>query len=139
MKNKMKSTIFAMVLCLSLVLSLSACGGGGASGGASMDGKWVISSMTIDGEDYLAMIAEMAGELDDEIDIENMMFCEFTSGDSFKMVMYDEEESGTYKLSGKTLTLTVDGESLTGTMDGNSFTISDDSDGSESRMTFTKK
>ena len=135
MKNNMRSAVLAMVLCLSLVLVLSACG----AGGASMEGKWVITAMTVGGEDYLSMFNELAASMGEESNIGDIMFCEFTKDGSFKMSMYEDEESGTYKLNGNKLTMTVDGEALEGTVNGNSFTITDNSDGEESLMTFTKK
>ena len=140
MRNNMKTTALVLMLCFALALSLTACGdgaSGGASGNVSMEGKWAISAMLIEGEDYLAMMTEMLGVQME--DIEGLIFCEFTEGDEVKMVMDGEEGTGTYKLDGNTLTITLDGEELSATVNGNSFTITDDADGMESSMTFTKK
>ena len=140
MKKLTKATTLVLVLCL--VLSLAACGGGSSSGGraSSMEGKYVISAMMIGDEDYLEMmreLAEMMGE--EELNLEDFMYFEFSGTDAVTLGSDGDTETGTYKLDGNTLTITVDGEAQTATVSGNSFTLEYDEDGMQGSMTFTKK
>ena len=140
MKKLTKATTLVLVLCL--VLSLAACGGGSSSGGrsSSMEGKYVISAMMIGDEDYLEMmreLAEMMGE--EELNLEDFMYFEFSGTDAVTLGSDGDTETGTYKLDGNTLTITIDGEAQTATVNGNSFTLEYDEDGMQGSMTFTKK
>ena len=136
MKRTAKALI-TLALCIGMTLALTACGNGG--GASSMEGKYVISSMMIGDDDYLEQMISMAEAMDEEINPEDVMYFEFSGTDTVIMGSEDETITGTYKLDGKTLTLTADGEEQIATVDGNSFTIEYDEGGMQGALTFTKK
>ena len=127
MKKRVTSIALTVVLCLSLMLTMTACGGTTTD----MAGKWVLTGMSMGGTDYLAMMKE----LDSTFNAEDFMYFEFTADGKATMASQGESESGTYKLDGKNLTITIDGDPQTFTVNGKSFNMEVDG----STMTFTKK
>ena len=124
----MKRTI-KLVLVLVLAISLLAsCGGGGGNDGGgggsdvSLSGKYVLAGMEIDGVDFFAQFME-AGVAPEDIYI-----LEFLSGGKCKMIMYDEEDEGTYAVSGKSVSITIDDDSIVGTIEGDRITLSQEGD-----------
>ena len=136
MKRTAKA-LFTLALCIGMTLALTACSNGGGS--SSMEGKYVISSMMVGEDDYLEQVMSMAEAMEEEINLEDIMYFEFSGADTVIMGSEGETVTGTYKLDGKTLTLTADGEEQIATVDGNSFTIKYDEDGMQGALTFTKK
>ena len=131
MRKTARTTILVLVLCISMVLALTACGGG-----TKMEGKYVISAMKIGDMDYLALLKEMSGS---DVNLEDIMSFEFSGDNKVKGLSDGDEATGTYKLDGKKLTITIDGEDMVGTVDGKSFTVEMEEDGEKMSMTFTKK
>ena len=126
MKKRVTSIALTVVLCLSLMLTMTACGGT-----TDMAGKWVLSGMSMGGEDYLAQLKA----LDSTINAEELMYFDFTADGKVTMTSYGETSSGTYKLDGKNLTITIDGDPQTFTVNGKSFNMEVEG----STMTFSKK
>ena len=111
-----------------------------ASSAVSLEGKYVISAMMIGDEDFLEMMKALATLMGgEEFDLEDMMYFEFSGADTFTVFEDGEEETGTYKLDGKNISITIDDETMTGTVDGSSFTLEQEEDGEMVTMTFTKK
>ena len=120
----MKKTI-AILLALTLCAAmLAACGGG-----KGLSGKYKLTSMTEDGVTVVESgFAEWGFSADE-------FYLEFLDGTKFKMVMIGETHEGTYKLDGKTLSLTVDGDKTEAKIDGSKITLEE----SGSTMIFEKK
>ena len=127
---KKVATLVSLVLLVTILLT--ACG----SGSASMTGKWGLTKMEIDGEDYLAMLKEM----DSSINVQDEMYFEFTADGKVSMAMGADEdlETGTYTLSGNKLTINADGEKIDCVLSGDTFTMSHTEDGSTMSMAYTK-
>jgi len=138
MKKTEKTTILVSVLCITMILALTACGGGGASS-ASMEGRYVISAMMYGDEDFLKLMQDLAEMMETEFDLEDFMYLEFSENGTVTIGTEGDEEAGTYKLDGKTITITLGEESMSGTIDGDSFTIEQEEDDELTTMTFTKK
>lgn len=117
----MKKTMKMVGMSLLFLILLTAC----SSGSTSLEGKWGLSKMEVDGVNALSALdtaEEITGE---KINLEDIMYYEFTKDGKYMMVMtrMDQKEEGTYKLRGKKITLTSDGEDIEGTVDGNTLTI----------------
>ena len=140
MKKPVMTNVFVLILCIIMVLTLTACGSGSPAT-PKMEGKYVISSMMYGDEDFLEMMRGLALMLGEgEFDLEEFMYFEFSGTDTVTIGAEDEVETGTYKIDGNTIAITIDGETMTGTVDGDSFTIEEeDEDGVMTTMTFSKK
>ena len=134
----MKNTIKMIGVSFLLLIMMAACAGGST---ASMKGKWVVTKFEMGGQDLISALEEMAEMADQEIDLANMFYCEFTEDGNYKLVMEVDEEvdamEGTYKINGKKISMEYDGEMLEGTLDGNTLTLKDEEE--EISMVFTKK
>ena len=64
-----------------------------------------------------ADIKEMAG--DGWVD----PYIEFLDGEKFKIDYIDDSETGTYKVNGKSIDMTIDGDTVTATIDGKKITL----------------
>ena len=109
----------AITMIAAMMLGLVACGGGSSISGtfkvASVDGKTV--------EDTVKEYTMSAS------DIEDLMVLEFGSGDSVTVKSAGESKTGTYKLDGDKLSITVDNETEDFTYSNNEITM--ESDGSK--------
>ena len=135
----MKKKVLLTVLCLIMVLSFSACGGGGGDKAISMEGKWVISEMMLGDQDYLQMMKDLGESMGEEMDLTTMFYCEFKPDNVFVMTMDTDSAEGTYEIKGDKLTLTVDDEPQVATLDGDTFTIEVEEEGETMTMSFTKQ
>ena len=127
----MKRRILAIVLAaLMLTALLAACGGGDSK----YVGKYTLSKMSIDGEEW--DLAEFAELMDSDLEtIQNMFTVELKSGGKATMNFGDDEpEEVTWKVDGEKITFSAGGESLEAVIKGNVITI--DEDGSV--MEYTK-
>ena len=108
--------ILTVLLAVSLVLALAACGS------SSLSGKYVIADITDDPDgvtfaDLDSMYKE-AGE-----NLEEYMYMEFMESNRFTLVMFGEAEAaGTYTRKGNTLTLTAGSETATAEISGKKVT-----------------
>ena len=112
-----KRTILTLLLVISLLCILTACGSG-----SSLSGKYVIADVIDDPE---GVTFEALEEIYDEMDlnVRDYLYMEFLNGGRFGMVMFDEEEAtGTYTLDGSTLTLISDGGTTTADVSGKKIT-----------------
>ena len=116
--------LLAITMVAAMMLGLVACGGG-----KSISGTFKVSS--VDGKSVEDTIkeAEAAGLTMSASDIEDLMVIEFGSGDSVTVKSAGESKSGTYKLDGETLSITIDNETENFTYSGDE--ISMDADGSK--------
>ena len=114
----------AITMIAAMMLGLVACGGGSSISGtfkvASVDGKTVEDTV----KEY-----EAAGLTMSASDIEDLMVIEFGSGDSVTVKSAGESKTGTYKLDGDKLSITVDNETEDFTYSNNEITM--ESDGSK--------
>ena len=114
----------AITMIAAMMLGLVACGGGSSISGtfkvASVDGKTVEDTV----KEY-----EAAGLTMSASDIEDLMVIEFGSGDSVTVKSAGESKTGTYKLDGDKLSITIDNETEELTYSGDE--ISMESDGSK--------
>ena len=114
----------AITMIAAMMLGLVACGGGSSISGtfkvASVDGKTVEDTV----KEY-----EAAGLTMSASDIEDLMVIEFGSGDSVTVKSAGESKTGTYKLDGDKLSITVENETEDFTYSNNEITM--ESDGSK--------
>ena len=136
MKRKLAISILPFILCVSLLFVFTACGNK-----ITMEGTWGLTAMEINGEDYLATMAELATSMGEEFDPASIMNYEFLKDGTMKMTSYGDEEAetGTYTLNGKELTISSDGESIKGIVEGNTLVIEEIGEDMSGKMTFTKK
>jgi len=131
----MKNTIKVIGISLLLLIIMASCARGLA---ASIKGKWVVTKFEMSGEDLIRTVEEMTNQ---EIDLENMFYCEFTEDGNYKLVMEVDEKvdalEGTYKVNRKKISMEYDGKMLEGTLAGNTLTLKDKEE--EISMVFTKK
>ena len=127
MKKRVMSIALTAVLCLGLMLAMTACGSA-----VEIEGKWVLSKMEADGQDFLAMLAEAYGS---DFNAEEYMYFEFAKDGKVTLVSDGDTESGTYKQADKMLTITLSGTSRETMVNGNTFSLSMDG----MSMTFTKQ
>lgn len=110
--KKRISTVLVLALCAILCVALVGCA---ASGGASAEGKWTLSSVTDpDGN-------EMTGE-----EIATVMgdtYYDLQSGGKLVVGAAGQEVEGTWKQDGSNVTLESNGQSFTATVDGNTMTL----------------
>ena len=125
----MKKSLAVVGIILAVLLSVVAC----SKAPASLEGKYVITAMEMDGKDMLGMFKEMAAGKN----IEDLFYMEFSKDGKFVGVTGGEKQEGTYKVEGKKLIVIVPDskDNLEAIIDGNSFSIID----KESKMTFSKK
>jgi hypothetical protein len=128
-----KATALLLLLMLGLTL-LAGCGGNDTT----LTGKYKLTSMELDGEDFLADLDEYGWEASDLYQLE------FLSGGKCKVMSYGEEESVTFKVSGKTVKLDFgEGDVWDGTIDGDKLNFSQKGDleidgYSSAKMVFVK-
>ena len=141
MKKRVMSIALTAVLCLGLLISLTACG----NGTVSMEGKWIMTEQNLDGEvtsreDFKAQILESYVAAGLEFNAEEFMYFEFKSGGTLTFVRHENPVSGTYTLNGKNLSLVIDGVEQTAILrDGKSFTMAAEKEGSVMSLTFAKQ
>ena len=129
----MKRTTAFVSLCLVAVILLTACGGG--SSVTRLNGRWGLTSMTMDGQDYIAMIEELSPGTK----VADIIYMEFLSDGRVSIAMAGNISTGTYKLANNELTIEVDGEAeFVGEVSGNAFSASRTEGGVTTSMTFTK-
>ena len=122
----MKKTI---ALLLGLILSVSLLAGCGGGGSAAPTGKYFMTAMELEGEDIFALYTEMGLSADN-------LYIELLSGGKCKISMMDETGEGTFKVDGKTITISADGEeAFAGAIEGNKITLEEDGN----KMVFEKK
>ena len=129
-----------LALLLFLIVSISLFAGCGGSGNdPALTGKYTLVAYEQDGEEILTEMVDMLKEFgiaEDNFE----MYLEFQSGGKFKLVSFDEEQKGTFKVNGTTVILSTDGEDLKGKMEGNTIIIEEnDPDNGTTKMTFEKK
>jgi len=133
----MRRTIGLLLVFMLCVTLLAGCGGGGGDNGG-LSGKYVLTSMEMDGEDLSAIYAEMGMSMES-------MYLEFKGGGKCTIAIMDEAGEGTFKVDGKTVTVSADGEELfKGTIEGNKIIVEEEEDPesagySSSKMVFEKK
>ena len=127
----MKKSIALVLMLLLFSTLLVSCGGS-----TSMGGRWELTEMIVDGQDYLALMKELAPDTD----ISAEMYFVFTDDGKMTTAM-GEEVDGTYNVSGSKLSMSAEGESesLEATLKGNTFVIESDEEGMVGTMTYTKK
>jgi len=130
MKRNMKKAI-ALLLVLILVVSiLTACGGNVSGKYTLKEMSWGEEGKLQKWEDIIKELKEDVGEDFDESKVE--FYLEFLKDSKFKMVSSlgseTQTEEGTFKVDGKTITLTnpsadEDNKDLVGTIDGSKITF----------------
>ena len=114
----------AVLLVLILMFSVSLF----AQSGAAPAGKYFLTSMNIEGVEILDAFKELG------LDASSSYF-EIISGGKFRMVMFDEETEGTYRMNGNTIIFTSDDEDVEAKIEGKRITIKDE----DSQMVFERK
>ena len=127
-KTKRLPVSLALALAMALALSVSilaGCGGGGGGGGRggepTLSGTYSLVSLAIEGATYDLdqMTALGLDAASNKID--------FKEDGTYTATLFEDSDSGTYKLSGPTLTM-VDsgGVEMIGAIEGDRITISED-------------
>ena len=135
--KKSVTKIISLALVLVCMLGLVACGGGGSD----VSGTYKLQSVEMAGMSVnLEDLATALGESMDDLKVN----LELKSDGKFSLDLSDLDPTlvmdGTYKASGKTVTLTdEDGESLIATLDGDTLTMTEEADGVTASMSFKKK
>ncbi len=136
MNKTAHSKLLALLLALSLVLGLTACGGGDSESSAA--GSYNLTSITAAGQtlsmDDLKSMADSAG-----IDMDFGL--ELKSDGKYELNMVGpngaETQEGTWEEKDGTVSLTTDGTTISGKLDGGKLTLADES--GTTSMTFEKK
>ena len=100
-------------------------------GGDSLSGKYELKEYSVAGMDLISLLG-----LDGD---DAGTYLEFLSGGKMNAVFFGETDSGTFKVSGSKVTMTVDGDDMTGTISGKKITIEIEEDGETAKMVFEKK
>jgi len=90
--------------------------------GSSVAGKYTLSSMEYEGEDITELFSMMGININD-------VYIELTNEGRFVMdmtAMYEGRTTGTYTVSGSTITLTSGGEDVRAVLQGNNLIIDED-------------
>ena len=113
---KRKRAVAIAGLCLLFVLLLAACGGT-----VSMEGKWGLSSMNVNGSDYLATLQAMGADMS----VRENMYFEFAKDGTVKIgTGFGDPLNGTYKLKGNKLSIVNEqDQTLEAVVEGDSFTV----------------
>lgn len=139
-KSIMKKSVakfISLALVLVCMLGLVACGGGGADvSGTYKLTEVSMSGMSVNLEDLAAGLGKSMDDL--------MVDLELKSDGKFNFDLSDLDPSlkmdGTYKASGKTVTLTTsDDEKIICTLEGDTLTMSEEEGGVTASMVFKKK
>jgi len=130
-----KALAIGLVLLLSISM-LAGCGGGGGSS-SEPSGQYFVTAMEFDGTDMLSMFTEMGENLDG-------YYIEFVSGGNCRWATSGNEQAGTFKMNGSSITITMGGEDITGTFSGNKVTLEQKGDPetegySTAKMVYEKK
>ena len=117
----MKNKLMYVGICLIVLLLVAGCTG--SSGKASLEGRWIVNYMEIDGEyDLVAGLYDMAEEEGEEFDPVTLWYYEFTKNGKVTSVFEENQiAEGTYKLKENKLTLSIDGGTAEATMEEDSF------------------
>lgn len=134
--KKNVAKIISLALVLVCMLGLVACGGGSDVSGTYKLQSVEMAGMAVNLEDLATALGESIEDL--------RVNLELKSDGKFSFDLYDLDPSlvmdGTYKTSGKTVTLTDEnGESMTATLDGDTLTMSEETGGVSASMTFKKQ
>ena len=125
----MKKSLAVVGIILAVLLAVVAY----SKGSTSLEGKYVITAMEMNGKDVLAIFKEMA----ERKNIEDVFDMEFFKDGKFIWVKIDGKQEGTYKIEGNKLLIADGNKNLEAIIDGNSFSIIDEKE--KIKMTFTKK
>jgi len=114
-----RALVIGLVLLLSISM-LAGCSSGGSGSDTALTGKYFIVAMEdAEGNDWFAMFPEMGMSADE-------FYIELKSGGKATFMLGaddgDGPTEGTYKIDGKTITITIDGEDVVGTIEGNKIT-----------------
>lgn len=135
--KKSVAKFISLALVLVCMLGLVACGGGGADvSGTYKLAEVSMSGMSVNLEDLAAGLGKSMDDL--------MVDLELKSDGKFNFDLSDLDPSlkmdGTYKASGKTVTLTTsDDEKIICTLEGDTLTMSEEEGGVTASMVFKKK
>ena len=135
--KKSVAKFISLALVLVCMLGLVACGGGGAD----VSGNYKLTEVSMSGMSVnLEDLATSLGKSMDDL----MVNLELKSDGKFNFDLSDLDPSlkmdGTYKASGKTVTLTTsDDEKIICTLEGDTLTMSEEEGGVTASMVFKKK
>ena len=141
MKKRVMSIALTALLCLGLMLALTACD----DGAVSMEGKWIMTEQNLDGEttsrdEFKAQLAEAYAEAGLEFNSEEFLYFEFKKDGTLTFVRHVDPVSGTYTLTGKDLMMVIDGiEQAALLRDGKTFSMVSELEGSVMSLTFAKQ
>ena len=123
----MKRILTAVLMRATLMILCVGCGKG-----KDVSGTYKLDSMA---GMSVADLQKQYDELGISMNVADMITVEIKSDDTFTMKMDSESYSGTYKLDGDNISLTVDGDTQKGTLKDGTLTIGE---GNE-QMVFKKK
>ncbi|MBQ9234493.1 MAG: DUF4923 family protein [Lachnospiraceae bacterium] len=123
----MKRILTAVLMLATLMILCVGCGKG-----KDVSGTYKLDSMA---GMSVADLQKQYDELGISMNVADMITVEIKSDDTFTMKMDSESYSGTYKLDGDNISLTVDGDTQKGTLKDGTLTIGE---GNE-QMVFKKK
>ena len=126
-RRKKKLPVASVLLSFLLIIGLfafTACSScsGSSENLAAMAGRYVIVEITDDpdGVNY----SDLDGMYkEQELDLKDYMYMEFSEDGEFTLVLFGEEEAkGTYTKKGKNVTITANGETINTVLDGQKIT-----------------
>ena len=130
----MKKNITTIGIIIIVSLLLTACSHFSKTEPVSMEGKWVITELEIEGEDAMSALEEEGYRKED---LENLFYFEFFKDGKFIVKYDDKQDNGIYQRDGNKLIIKTNGDKIETILNGNSFSIADEKN--EMKMTFTKK
>ena len=135
--KKNVAKFISLVLVLVCMMGLVACGGGGADVAGSYKLSEVsMAGMSVNLEDLATSLGKSMDDLVVDLELNSDGKFDFNLSDLDPTLVM----SGTYKASGKTVTMTTaDNEVMVATIDGDKLTVTEEEEGVTASMTFKKK
>ncbi|MBQ9198846.1 MAG: DUF4923 family protein [Lachnospiraceae bacterium] len=111
----MKRIITSILMIAALMILCVGCGKG-----KDVSGTYKLSSM---GGTSVADLQKQYDEIGMNVNVADMFTMELKSDGTFTMIYGGESESGTYKVDGSKISMTIENDTEEGTVSGNTITL----------------